>query len=123
MLGEHQEAEWAASQLSELDKNIETHAWDGEYYLRAYRDDGLKFGSRESDEGQLWLNPQSWAVISGHASEEKATLAMDIVNKRLASKHGVVVCEPYEKSDPSVIKATLFPMGSKENASYFNDSL
>jgi len=119
MMNNEAEVNWATQQLEILDKNIDEHAWDGEYYLRAYREDGMKFGSKDSDEGKLWLNPQSWAVLSGHATEEKAKSAMESVNKRLASKHGVTVCEPYEFADPSVIKATLFPMGSKENGSIF----
>lgn len=119
MLDKTSELEWATEKLEILDKNIDEHTWDGEYYLRAYRDDGMKFGSKESDEGKLWLNPQTWAVYSGHATAEKAQMAMEAVNKRLASKHGVTVCEPYEFADPSVIKATLFSKGSKENGSIF----
>ncbi|MFP4547134.1 MAG: GH36-type glycosyl hydrolase domain-containing protein [Fidelibacterota bacterium] len=119
LLNKPEEIDWAGQHLETLDKNIDKYAWDGEYYLRAYRDDGMKFGSHESEEGQLWLNPQSWAVFSGHASKEKAKKAMNSVNDRLASKHGIVVCEPYEFADPSVIKATLFPKGAKENGSIF----
>jgi cellobiose phosphorylase len=61
-----EEEEWAAGKLKKLDENIEKHAWDGEWYLRAFRQDGLKYGSRSDEEGSLWLNPQTWAVLSGY---------------------------------------------------------
>jgi len=48
-LGEAEEKTWGETKLAELDKNLEEFAWDGEWYLRAYRDDGLKFGSKEND--------------------------------------------------------------------------
>ena len=64
-----EESEWAAGELKKLDDNIEKYAWDGEWYLRAYRHDGLKYGSKTDEEGSLWLNPQTWAVLSGHAGQ------------------------------------------------------
>ena len=120
MLGRSQEAEWAEQHLQILDNNLREHAWDGEWFMRAYRFDGMKFGCKENDEGSLWLNPQSWSVISGHASPEQAESAMGKVRERLATDYGVVILDPpYEKTDPKVIKATLFNKGMKENGSIF----
>ncbi len=115
------EVEWAAGQLKVLDENIDKHGWDGEWYLRAFRFDGMKFGSHENDEGRVWLNPQSWSVLSGHASAEKAKAAMNAVKNNLATEYGVEVCSPpYENTDHKVIKAPLFNQGMKENASIFS---
>ena len=57
------------------------HTWDGLWYRRAFRVDGYKFGSNENDEASIFLNPQSWAVLSGHADAEKASTALESVNR------------------------------------------
>ncbi len=120
MLGKHDEAEWGERQLKTLDENLERHAWDGEWYLRAYRADGLKFGSRENAEASLFLEPQPWAVYSGHSTGERAARLMDAVSARLSTDYGLMICDPpVEKTDPKVIKARLFNKGMKENASVF----
>lgn len=120
ILGEDEETGWAIEQISQLDLNIEQHAWDGEWYLRAYRHDGLKFGSKENIEGKIYLNPQSWAVLSGHAQGERAELVMNKVNQYLVTEYGVTLLDPpYEKTEHSVVKAPLFNKGMKENAAIF----
>ncbi len=119
-LGLNKETEWATGKLKQLDENIERYAWDGEWYLRAYRHDGLKYGCRDDKEGSLWLNPQTWAILSRHTGGERAGKIMNIVNKRLATEYGLVIIDPpYEKADLSVIKAPLFNKGMKENGAIF----
>jgi cellobiose phosphorylase len=115
-----EEAQWASAAMEELDGNIRKYAWDGEWYLRAYRHDGLKYGSRKDEEGSIWLNPQTWAVISGHAGTAAAEKVMDYVNKTLATEYGLAILDPpYEKADLNVIKAPLFNKGMKENGAIF----
>ncbi|HOK05141.1 MAG TPA: hypothetical protein PLN24_07810, partial [Victivallales bacterium] len=70
-LNEVQEKKWAQEELTKLDKNIEKYCWDGEWYIRGYRFDGLKFGSKNNKEGKIFVNPQSWAIISGHANRKR----------------------------------------------------
>jgi N,N'-diacetylchitobiose phosphorylase len=114
------EKKWAEKQLDILDFNIEKYAWDGNWYLRAYRYDGLKYGTQTDEEGSFWLNPQTWAVYSGHAKGEKAAGIMKYVYQKLFTEYGLMVCDPpYEKADLNVIKATLFNKGTKENGSIF----
>jgi len=120
MLNKAEEVGWAKNQLAKLDENLEKHAWDGEWYLRAFRADGLKFGSKENEEASIFLEPQPWAVYSGHLSEKRGTMLMDVVNKRLSTEYGLMICDPpVEKTDPKVIKAVLFNKGMKENGSIF----
>jgi cellobiose phosphorylase len=120
MLKLNSEIEWASSHLKILDENLEKHAWDGEWYLRAYRADGLKFGSKENQEGSIFLEPQPWAVISGHTSKEQSEKLLNTVNQKLSTDYGVMICDPpIERTDPHVIKARLFNKGMKENASIF----
>jgi N,N'-diacetylchitobiose phosphorylase len=114
------EAEWANEKLQQLDKNIEKHTWDGKWYLRAYRHDGLKYGTAADEEGSFWLNPQSWAVISGHADKSRRNALLDVMHDRLFTEYGLMICDPpYEKADLNVIKAPLFNKGMKENGSIF----
>jgi cellobiose phosphorylase len=120
VLKKPEEITWANEHLERLDDNIEKHAWDGEWYLRAYRADGLKFGSRESEEASIFLEPQPWAIFSGHLSKERGEKLMDVVRNRLSTDYGLMICDPpVEKTDPKVIRARLFNKGMKENASVF----
>ncbi len=120
MLNKADEEKWSSDQLKITDKNIEKYAWEDNQYIRAFRDDGLKFGSKENEEGSFYLNPQTWAVISGHADTERSTQIMERVNKELATEYGIVLLDPpYEKTEHSVIKAPLFNKGMKENGAIF----
>jgi len=120
LLAASEEAAWARSNLERLDRNLREHAWDGEWYLRAYRADGFQFGSRASREGQIFLNPQSWAVLSGHADAARARSAMQAVRERLATEYGLMICDPpYVETDYNVMRAALFNPGMKENGSIF----
>ena len=120
LLNKQEEAQWAESHLKTLDENLEKYAWDGEWYLRAYRADGLKFGSKENTEASIFLEPQPWAVISGHTSQVQSEKLLDVVKRRLSTDYGLMINDPpVEKTDPHVIKSRLFNKGMKENASIF----
>jgi N,N'-diacetylchitobiose phosphorylase len=114
------ETEWASPLLEHLDQALDQWVWDGEWYLRGYRHDGLKFGSRENPEGKIFLNTQSWAVLSGHAPAEKGLQAMNAVRRHLATPVGIILVDPpFEKTDPDVVKARLMNKGMKENGGIF----
>lgn len=120
-LGEKKESAWAAEKLAFLDENIEKHCWDGEWYMRGYRYDGFKFGSRKSEEGKIFVNPQSWAVLSGHAVGKRAERIMDAVDRKLYTEYGIMLCSPpYVKTDPKIALARLMNPGMKENCGIFN---
>jgi cellobiose phosphorylase len=115
-----EEEQWTTDELAKLDDRLENEAWDGEWYLRAYRADGFKFGSKDSAEGKIFLNPQSWALISGHANSERAARTMQSVRERLGTEFGLMICDPpYIDTDFRVMKAALFNAGLKENGSIF----
>ena len=120
LLEKEDEQKWAEKELTVLTENIDKYAWDGEWYIRAYKDDGYKFGSKESLEGKIYLNTQTWALISGQATEKKAEQVMKSVAENLTTPYGLQICDPpYEKTESSVIKAPLFNRGMKENGSIF----
>jgi N,N'-diacetylchitobiose phosphorylase len=120
LLNKPEESQWAEGHLKTLDENLEKFAWDGEWYLRAYRADGLKFGSKENAEASIFLEPQPWAVISGHTTKDQSEKLLNVVDKRLSTDYGLMINDPpVEKTDPHVIKSRLFNKGMKENASIF----
>jgi len=120
LLDNKAEKAWAEPILVQLDKNIQEYAWDGEWFLRGYRPDGFKFGSKESPEGQIFMNPQVWAIISGAATEEQKLLALQSMGKRLSSEYGIMLCDPpYTDTDYNIVRAALFNTGMKENGGIF----
>ncbi|NBB78696.1 MAG: N,N'-diacetylchitobiose phosphorylase, partial [Verrucomicrobia bacterium] len=121
LLDESAEAGWAEARLAELDARLERHAWDGAWYIRAYRFDGLKFGTGENDEGRIFMNPQTWAVLSGAATGDRAAQVMDAMHEQLDTEYGIMLCTPpYISTDPKVCLGRLLNPGTKENGGIFN---
>ena len=119
-LARQEEADWAEKQLSELDKSIQAHAWDGAWFVRAFRENGSIIGTKADPEGSIFLNAQSWAVLSGAASRVQAEQAMNSVNQRLATEHGIMLCAPpFVKTPCTEVRAVLFNSGQKENGGIF----
>ncbi len=105
---------------AEIKELIDTHAWDGEWFLRGYLDSGRKLGGRESEQSKIFLNSQSWAVFSGAATGEKARMALDSMHRYLVTEHGIVLNHPaYRETDNEIGAITSFPGGLKENAGIF----
>lgn len=119
-LGEKAEAEWAEKNLADLDAAIQKYTWDGEWFIRAIPEDGSVFGSKNCEEGQIFLNPQSWSVISGAATDEQAEKAMESVDKLLASDYGCMLhSSSYRKISREIMHAVVYLPGVKENGSIF----
>jgi cyclic beta-1,2-glucan synthetase len=76
-------AHWCRTSAESLREAIEEHAWDGQWYRRAYFDDGTPLGSAQNDECQIDSIAQTWAVISGKADRERAIRAMESLEERL----------------------------------------
>jgi len=98
------------------------NTWDGEWYLRAYYDDGSKLGSHENMECQIDSIAQSWAVLSGAADPARAAQAMEAVNRRLVKTEDQMILlftPPFDKSarDPGYIKGYL--PGVRENGGQY----
>jgi cyclic beta-1,2-glucan synthetase len=116
-------AEVCSGQASLLRSNIETHAWDGSWYLRAYFDNGTALGSSENDECKIDAVSQSWAVISGGANADRARQAMASVYKHLVQQDAQIIkllTPPFDKSDlePGYIKG--YVPGVRENGGQYS---
>ncbi len=120
-LGKEDESAWAMEQREILNTNIQKHCWDGKWFIWAFGEDGTTYGTKDYEEGQVYLNTQVWSVISGAATPEQARLAMQTVNERLATPYGLMLsAPPFKKTSIEVMRAVLFNPGIKENAGIFN---
>ncbi|HUH98771.1 MAG TPA: glucoamylase family protein [Anaerolineales bacterium] len=105
-----------------LARALEAHAWDGEWYLRAFYDDGSPLGSSRNAECQIDSIAQSWAVLSGAADPVRAGQAMESVNRLLidqANQMILLFAPPFDKTprDPGYIKGYL--PGVRENGGQY----
>jgi N,N'-diacetylchitobiose phosphorylase len=114
------EVDWARKELAHLDAMIQEHAWDGAWFVRAFRENGSVIGTHTDPEGSIFLNAQSWAVLSGGASKAQAERAMESVRDHLATPYGLMLCEPpFYKTPCAEVRAVLFNPSTKENGGIF----
>lgn len=120
-LGLPAEAAWARAELKQLDEKIQQVCWDGEWFIWAIGQDGTVFGTKHFPEGQVYMNTQVWAVLSGAATPAQAAQALKTMHARCATPYGIMLCDPpFIKADPEIMRATLFNAGAKENAAIFS---
>lgn len=99
---------------------VNTLGWDGKWFRRAIMDDGRYLGSDAEEQAKIWLNTQTWAVISGMADEDKARTAMDSVYEMLNTPMGIKKIEPSIKDYPSKENPlTNYNKGTGENGAVF----
>lgn len=99
---------------------VNTVGWDGKWYRRAIMDDGRFLGSATEEQAKIWINAQTWSVISGMADKEKAIAAMDSVYKYLNTPLGIKAIDPSIKDYPSKENPlTNYNKGTGENGSVF----
>ena len=115
-------AERCEKEAAMLRRNIERNGWDGEWYRRAYFDDGSPLGSSVNPECQIDSIAQSWSVLSGAGDHERSRTAMESVDERLVRcEHGLIqlLDPPFDKSElnPGYIKG--YVPGVRENGGQY----
>lgn len=104
----------------ELKIAINEHGWDGNWFWRATKDNGELIGSRSNEEGKIFLNPQTWSVISGSADGERQTQAMKAVGQFLESEVGPLLLSPaYDKPDQFIGYLSRYAPGLRENGGVY----
>lgn len=99
---------------------INRYAWDGEWYIRAFDDNGEKIGAKENTEGKIFLNTQSWAIIAGIADGEKIQIIKSSINKFLLSDYGYMLNYPtFTKLHENIGRMTVMEPGTAENGSVY----
>ena len=113
------------AQAGQLQENIERNGWDGNWYRRAYFDDGTPLGSSQNEECQIDAISQSWSVLSGAGSKARTAIAMDSLINRLVRRDARLILlldPPFDKSslNPGYIKG--YVPGVRENGGQYTHS-
>ncbi len=121
LLGLGEEAGQMRQAARDMARRIETDGWDGKWFLRAYDAFGNKVGSRECQEGKIYIEPQGFCVMAGVGLENgMARQALDSVEQHLTGTYGVELLAPcYTVYHPELGEITSYPPGYKENGSVF----
>ena len=107
--------------ISALNKAVNEHLWDGNWYGRGITDDNVVFGIKDDPEGRIFLNPQAWSLLSSAADREKEEKLITAVADELESPYGVEMLNPsFTKMREDVGRVTQKHPGSAENGSVYN---
>lgn len=121
LMGDQAEADRARSEVKTMYDAILKEGWDGEWFVRAYDAYSHKIGSKECEEGQIYIEPQGFCVLAGVGVKEGlARKALDSVKERLDTKYGVMILQPaYTRYHLELGEVSSYPPGYKENAGIF----
>ena len=101
---------------AKIKKAVNDNGWDGQWYLAGYNDNGDKVGTKNEHEGMIYLNTQTWAVITGIAPEQRINECIASADKYLYSDYGPLTLYPsYTKYNPNIGRLTGFVPGIWEN--------
>ena len=115
------EAALAEKAIADMEKTVLDAGWDGEWFLRAYDHYKNKIGSKECEEGKIFIEPQGFCVMAEIGLKEGNCLkAMQSVEKYLDTKYGIVLLQPaYHRYHVELGEISSYPPGYKENAGIF----
>jgi N,N'-diacetylchitobiose phosphorylase len=120
-LGRMNDVQHYTAMAEKVREACERELWDGDWYSRGVTRAGIKIGSKNNDEGKIFLESNSWAALSGAASPDRARRAMDAVHKYLASPFGIHLVWPtYTKPNDDIGYVTRVYRGIKENGAIFS---
>lgn len=121
LTGRTAEAEKAEKAVNTMEQTVLHAGWDGEWFLRAYDAASGKVGSRECQEGRIYIEPQGFCVMAGIGVEEGfAAKALDSVKKYLDTEYGILLLQPaYSRYYLELGEISSYPPGYKENAGIF----
>jgi len=120
-LGREADAAKYSAMADKVKAACERELWDGDWYLRGITAKGLKVGSNENEEGKVFIESNTWAVVSDAASPERGRSAMNAVDKYLYSDYGIHLLWPaFSKPNDDIGFVGRVYKGIKENAAIFS---
>ena len=121
LTGDDREAAYARTQVSQMYDTILQSGWDGDWFVRAYDAYSHKVGSKECEEGQIYIEPQGFCVLAGVGVKEGlAEKALNSVKERLDTEYGIMILQPaYTRYHLELGEVSSYPPGYKENAGIF----
>ncbi len=121
LTGDKAEAKRALSEVDKMYDTVLKEGWDGDWFLRAYDAESKKVGSKECDEGQIYIEPQGFCVMAGIGLKEgNALKALDSVKEKLDTEYGIMILQPaYTRYRLELGEISSYPPGYKENAGIF----
>ena len=121
--GDSEYARRLGAESESMKEKINRLCWDQDRFIRGYTENGERIGERTAPEANMWLNPQSWAVISGLADKDQAGSAMENVHNLLNSAYGaVLMAPPFHAHAFDGALAVIYNQGAKENSGIFSQS-
>jgi cellobiose phosphorylase len=119
--GRADEAEQAERRVEEMRRAVVAYGWDGHWFLRAYDAAGGTVGSRDNEEGRIFIEPQGFCVMAGIGIDtDRARKALDSCRRHLDTDHGLVLLHPaYTRYRTELGEISSYPPGYKENAGVF----
>lgn len=120
-IGKEKEADEAEGHVEQMVRAIKDHGWDGDWYLRAYDYYGKKIGSKENEEGKIFIESQGWCSMAEIGKEEgMVEKALDSVKEHLDCDYGIVLNSPaFSKYYIEYGEISTYPAGYKENGGIF----
>ena len=121
LMGNAEEAAYARAQVAEMYDTVLESGWDGDWFVRAYDAYSNKVGSKECEEGQIYIEPQGFCVLAGIGVKEGlAEKALNSVKERLDTDYGIMILQPaYTRYHLELGEVSSYPPGYKENAGIF----
>jgi cellobiose phosphorylase len=121
LLNKNEEASESQKHVDAMVEAIKAHGWDGEWFIRAYDYFGNKIGSKENEEGKIFIESQGYCIMAGVGLDDgKAKQALESVKKYLDCEYGIVLNNPaFTKYFINMGEISTYPPGYKENAGIF----
>ena len=112
---------YVSREKRDLGKVLNELCWEDDRFIRGFTEKGQVIGSKNDPEASMWLNPQSWSVISGLATKEQAEAALESVHRELATENGAMLMAPaYRNNAFDGALMLLFNASTKENGGIFS---
>jgi len=120
-LGRTRDAKTYGDLAEKVRAACESELWDGEWYSRGITAQGVKIGTKANEEGKIFIESNTWAVVSDAAAPERARSCMDAVDRHLFSEYGIHLLWPaFSKPNDDIGFVARVYKGIKENAAIFS---